>query len=161
MISEIAENEENCPCRSGMQYELCCKPYLENESIPSNPETLMRSRYTAFTKENWDYLKNTWHPETVPESLEGENSTWIGLEILDSQIDEEQNEAEVEFIAKLIYDDKLEILHEISHFDLIDGRWLYHSGEFQNEDQPIKKISKSAPCPCGSQKKYKNCKHSF
>ena len=161
MNNKIDLPKEKCLCRSGNLYEECCKLFIEGGVNAPNPELLMRSRYTAFAKEKWEYLKYTWHPETVPDSLEGESSTWIGLEIIDSDVDEDQCEGEVEFIAKLIYDDKLEILHEVSHFDLINGRWFYHSGEFQNEDQTARKISKSASCPCGSQKKYKNCKHTL
>lgn len=116
----------------------------------------MRSRYTAFTVGDYDYLRKTWHPETCPEDLGAdEPSDWIGLEILHSEVD--GAEGEVEFQARLIFDNKLETLHEVSHFDLIEGTWLYHSGEFQNEGQKPKSIAKGSQCPCGSGQVFGQC----
>jgi SEC-C motif-containing protein len=115
----------------------------------------MRSRYVAFTRGDWEYLKKTWHPETLPEDLgDDEPSQWVGLKVI--QASEDDDEGEVEFEARLIYDDKLEILHEISDFEKINGAWLYHSGEFLNDDKPVK-ISRGQPCPCGSNKTYAQC----
>ena len=71
--------------------------------------------------------------------------------------DDEEVEGEVEFIAKLIFNNKLEVLHEVSQFEKIDGRWLYHSGEFKDVKDNSQKIKGSAPCPCGSGKLFKNC----
>lgn len=115
----------------------------------------MRSRYVAFFNNDLDYLKKTWHPETFPEDLGSEEpSNWVGLDILAAEEDGE--EGEVEFKARLIFQNKLEVLHEISYFDKIDGAWLYHSGDFENDGKP-EKISKSAVCPCGSGKQFGNC----
>lgn len=144
-----------CPCCSQTAYSACCQPFIEGGVLATTPEQLMRSRYVAFTGANWDYLKKTWHPETCPEDLgEEEPSVWVGLKIL--QASEEGDEGEVEFEARLIYDNRLEVLHEISDFDRIDGAWLYHSGEFLNDHKP-EKISRSQPCPCGSGKKFAQC----
>ena len=57
------------------------------------PEILMRSRYTAFTQGNSKFIKGTWHPDTLPEDLaEDEPSNWIGLEIVEWGMDEEEIE---------------------------------------------------------------------
>ena len=145
-----------CPCGSQKHLNLCCGLYIQQGLLAPDPESLMRSRYTAFVLNDLAYLKKTWHPETYPEDLDSsEPSNWVGLEILNALDDED--EGEVEFRASLIYDNQLEVLHEISHFDKIDGHWLYHSGEFQNDGQHLKKITMSAPCPCGSGKLFKHC----
>lgn len=148
-----------CPCCSELTYGECCAPYIKEEKEAPGPEELMRSRYTAFCIGDIDYVKNTWHPETLPDDLDAdEPNDWIGLEIIEVAIDEEEGvEGEVEFIAKLIYDGKLETLHEVSQFEKIDGHWLYHSGEFKNESNHVQKIKGSAPCPCQSGKSFKNC----
>ncbi len=145
-----------CPCGSQVELALCCEPYLKGERLAPDPQTLMRSRYTAFYFNNFEYLKKTWHPETYPEDLgSDEPSNWVGLEIID--FSEEGDEGEVEFKAKLIFNNRLEVLHETSYFDKVDGAWLYHSGDFENDGQSAEKISKSEPCPCGSGKIFKNC----
>jgi len=144
-----------CPCGSQTEFDHCCGLYIVGGTLAPTPETLMRSRYVAFTRNDLDYLKKTWHPETYPEDLGTEEpSNWVGLEIIEAS--EDEDEGEVEFKAKLIYDNRLEVLHEVSYFDKVDGAWLYHSGEFEN-DGKAEKISKSAPCPCGSGKKFGTC----
>ena len=116
----------------------------------------MRSRYSAFCKGEISYLKKTWHPETLPDDLDqDEPGNWIGLEIIESDSDED--EGEVEFKAKLIFSEKIETLHERSLFLKVDGQWLYHSGEFLNEGAVPEKIKRNNPCPCGSGKNFKNC----
>lgn len=146
---------QNCPCGSQKELASCCGRYLNGDLAP-DPESLMRSRYTAFCLGDWTYLKKTWHPETCPDDLgEDEPSHWVKLEILDA--DFEDDEGEVEFKAYLLHGNKLEVLHEVSQFEKVDGAWVYHSGEFQNEGNNVFKIAKSDPCPCGSGKQFKNC----
>lgn len=119
---------------------------------------LMRSRYSAFFLGQIEYLKKTWHPETCPEDLSAEEpSDWFSLEIVSSDESEDGTEASVEFIAKLVYDYHVEIIHEISDFDRLDGKWVYHSGEFVDDTKGPEKLSKKSDCPCGSGKKIKHC----
>lgn len=145
-----------CPCGSKKTYLECCYPFINGSRDAPDPEALMRSRYAAFFFNDIPYLLKTWHPETTPDDLGAEEpNNWIGLEILDVDFDDE--EGEVEFKAKLIYEGKLEILHEKSQFEKIENKWVYHSGEFINDGNHLKKIKKSEPCPCGSGKLFKNC----
>ncbi len=144
-----------CPCGSQLTYNSCCKVYIEDGTLAPDPVTLMRSRYTAFALNKTSYLKKTWHPDTLPDLSEEEPLDWIHLEIIDS--DSTDDEGEVEFIAKFISERGIETVHELSDFVKINGEWLYHSGEFENEDQPPEKISMKAPCPCGSGEKFKHC----
>ena len=41
---------KSCPCGSQKQYEQCCGPFLDGRAIAPTAEALMRSRYTAYTK---------------------------------------------------------------------------------------------------------------
>lgn len=148
---------QKCPCGSEKLFNECCAVY-HNGVVCETPEQVMRSRYVAFMLNQFDYLKKTWHPETLPEDLgDDEPNNWIKLEIIECDVDEEDGEAEVEFKAYLIHDKKLEMLHECSYFEKIDGHWLYHSGEFLSPDSKAKKIKGADPCPCGSGKIFKNC----
>lgn len=151
-------SESLCPCGSLASYPKCCGPFIAGERAAPTPEAMMRSRYTAFCKNDLVYLKKTWSPETYPEDLGSEPPlNWIRLEIIEAW--EEGDEGEVEFKASFIHDHKLEVLHELSFFDKIDGQWLYYSGDFDNggKSEKPKKIAKSDPCPCGSKLTYKQC----
>ncbi len=146
-----------CPCGAALPFSDCCKPYLDGVKEASTPEILMRSRYTAFARGDFAYLKKTWHPDTVPDLGADEPSAWVSLEILETGIDDDGEHGEVEFIAKLIVGDSLEVLHEVSDFEKVGGRWVYHSGEFKNDGAKATKISMKTPCPCGSGEKFKHC----
>ncbi|MEM9510425.1 MAG: YchJ family metal-binding protein, partial [Cyanobacteria bacterium P01_E01_bin.35] len=82
---------ELCPCGSKKQYQYCCCMYLSGKKQPETAAKLMRSRYTAFTQGNIDYLVNTLHPEkrnsddrtTLTRSVK--NTKWLGLTIIDTQ----------------------------------------------------------------------------
>lgn len=125
---------------------------------------LMRSRYTAYTQENRDYLLATWDPETVPVNLtfNGNTVEWTGLEIL-SNSDETQDDtqARVEFQAQFQSGNQTSRMRENSRFKKEDGRWLYIDGEVDrapNKTVATKsKVGRNEPCPCGSGKKYKRC----
>lgn len=131
----------SCPCESGKPYSQCCEPYHLGTPAPT-AEALMRSRYSAYALATQnpilsEYLLQTWHPETRPQSLalDGENaSKWLGLQIRQHQnIDAEH--AVVEFIACYKHagnlGGKAERLHETSRFLRIDNRWYYVDGDYQ------------------------------
>ena len=54
-----------CPCGSGKPLSACCGPYLEGKEDPPTPEALMRSRYTAYTQGNLDYIEKTMKGNTL------------------------------------------------------------------------------------------------
>lgn len=151
-------DQSQCPCGSGQTYAACCGAYIDGEAVPQWPELLMRSRYTAFTQRNKDYLLQTWHESTRPEDLVLEEGvSWFGLEIIDCPRPKVDDcGAWVEFKASFNGHDRLQCLHERSRFLKQDGRWFYVDGEY---DRPGKsaKIGRNDPCPCGSGKKYKRC----
>ncbi|WP_416140975.1 YchJ family protein [Marinimicrobium sp. C6131] len=52
-----------CSCGSQAAYKECCGQYHSGTPAPT-PETLMRSRFSAFVQNKADYLMATWHPST-------------------------------------------------------------------------------------------------
>jgi SEC-C motif-containing protein len=91
----------------------------------------MRSRYTAFVLENETYLLHTWQAAQRPVKLEFEvGAKWLGLDIKDfvpTGLQEGQETAEVEFVARVRIAGKATRLHERSRFVCQDGQWLYVS----------------------------------
>ena len=90
----------------------------------------MRSRYSAYATQNKEYLLATWHPATCPNSLELEDrQRWIGLKVLNMHTKgADSTSGEVEFVARYKIDGRGYRLHETSHFERIEGRWLYVGG---------------------------------
>jgi SEC-C motif-containing protein len=126
---------DSCPCGSGLDYDVCCGRFLAGGVPPANPEQLMRSRYTAYTLGREDYLLNSWHESTRPESL-GLHADlpvkWLGLKIVRTQAGKAgDNAGLVEFVARYKVNGKAERIHEVSRFVKEDCRWYYVSGEFK------------------------------
>ncbi len=122
-----------CPCCSGKNYEVCCKPYHDG-AFPPTALALMRSRYSAYALGKSQYILQTTHPKSV--YFEKDRKKWEQAIIQFSQATEfEKLEIEgsgenwVSFIAYLRQAGKPVLLKEKSHFEKIDGKWLYLSGE--------------------------------
>ncbi|AUX93644.1 YchJ family protein [Mixta gaviniae] len=147
---------ENCPCCSGLQYSLCCGRYLSGESIPSTPEALMRSRYTAYSRQDADYLVATWHTtqrtaalrQALSESFA--HTEWQSLNIVACEAGGNDNEAYVTFFARYRENQRSGAVHERSRFVREDQRWYYIDGT-------APQVGRNDRCPCGSEKKYKKC----
>ena len=119
----------NCPCGSGALYQDCCEPYHLSLSAP-NAEKLMRSRYSAYVLGLEEYLLNTWHPNTRPQTLnlKQDHTQWLGLEVKRFEPNDEQ--AIVEFIARYKINGKAGKMQETSRFKRIATRWFYVDGDF-------------------------------
>ncbi len=149
-----------CPCGSAVTYQTCCGQWIEGQLSPSTPEQLMRSRYTAYTIANIDYIKRTM----CGPAAEGFNEVsaaqwarrvkWVGLNVL-SAPPAQDTDLQVEYIARYIEQDALACIHEISEFHLENGRWFYTNGKVISH--PVQALDRYDPCPCGSGKKYKFC----
>lgn len=155
-----------CPCGSQTNYLSCCGLYINNQEAAKTPEALMRSRYTAYTQANMDYIKKTMLGKPLQEfnELEAEKWSkrvnWIGLQVIKSYMGEaDNNTGYVEFIATYMEQNTVKAIHELSQFQRHDGSWFYTEGQHSATDKLSQKhkISRNAPCPCGSQKKFKNC----
>ena len=126
-----------CPCgrqhqKQALSFEKCCARYLNHyvEHPAPDAESLMRSRYSAYTRNDEAYLRATWDERTCPsERITHDDPTnWLGLEVRKHQQDGDQ--AIVEFVARYKIAGKAHRLHEVSRFVKYDGKWLYVDGSF-------------------------------
>lgn len=149
-------DDKPCPCGSNHPFDSCCGPLLAASHQAATAEALMRSRYTAYGRRDEAYLLRTWHPSTRPATLGlDEDIHWLGLEILRAEAGgPDDREGMVEFVASYRVGDQAGSLQEASRFVREDGRWLYLDGKIQ---AAAEKPGRSAPCPCGSGRKYKRC----
>ena len=90
----------------------------------------MRSRYTAYTVGDFNYLRSTWHPATCPKNIEeGDAPKCLGLRVLACGSGSESDDSgTVEFEARYKVNGKAFRLHEKSEFTRISGRWYYIGG---------------------------------
>jgi SEC-C motif-containing protein len=173
---------EQCACGSGRSYAECCEPFITGASQPATAEQLMRSRYTAYTKCESTYLRETLAPERRHEfdkagvEAWSKQSEWLGLEILKIKGGTETDrKGVVEFNARYATGGKKLEHHEVAEFrrDSEKGRWFFvdgdshvhQEGEGHHHHHGIRetvvrqgpKIGRNDPCTCGSGKKYKKC----
>lgn len=153
----------DCPCGSKRQYTVCCEPYLKNKQQPDTPEGLMRSRYTAYCLADIDYIQKTMQDkalvgfDAVTAKRWAKRVTWIKLAVLDTTL-ESSHKGYVEFIATFVDGHILKSIHEKSEFIEQKGQWYYVDGvQFTSLDETKRLISRNSVCPCGSQRKFKNC----
>lgn len=126
-----------CPCGrldargKPLAFAACCGPWLADVAHTPAPdaESLMRSRYSAFVREDAAYLLATWHPSRRPAELTFEPGTkWLGLEVRSAR-DIDDAHAEVEFVARSRTAGRAHRLHERSRFVREHGRWYYLDGD--------------------------------
>ena len=153
--------ENLCPCGTGKNYDQCCGPFIDGKALPLTAEALMRSRYSAYARQDDDYLLQTWHPDTRPKykPTDDDVTTWTKLEIIRTEAGNEgDTQGVVEFIAHCDIKGTAAQLHETSQFMHDGERWYYVDGKGQEpkrRDNP--KVGRNDPCPCGSGKKFKKC----
>ena len=133
----------------------------------------MRSRYTAFSQSNLDYLSATHHPDhqsaTDPKTLAKSirSTQWLNLIVLSTRKGQRRDKTGiVEFVAAYrnvaILDlspgfsgnrDDIKQMHERSQFVKENGTWLYTTGEMLPYFIP----KRDQRCWCGSPQKFKQC----
>ncbi|MEM8767521.1 MAG: YchJ family metal-binding protein [Pseudomonadota bacterium] len=123
--------DNGCPCGSGKLADDCCLPVIAGTRPAANPEALMRSRYTAYTLAETDYLLASWDTSTRPARLElDEAQRWLGLKILGTEGGgTEDFEGTVEFVARYKLAGRGYRLHEISRFRRTPTGWRYLEGK--------------------------------
>ena len=130
-MSSKKSNTLPCPC-GGPSFQLCCQPYIQANAPAPNAEALMRSRYTAYTLSDENYVLSTWHVSTRPPSLDlyGQDAVkWLGLSIKNHI--QNDKESTVEFIAryKPAGGGPAQRLHEKSRFLFEKNQWFYVDGD--------------------------------
>ncbi|AGH80597.1 SecC motif-containing protein [Psychromonas sp. CNPT3] len=154
------QSPNTCPCRSSQPYQTCCSPLHQNLQQAQTCEQLMRARYSAFILQLGEYLFNTYDAdfrgELTKEQLSEPSLTWVNLEIIATESLKVQGF--VEFKAYYIEADTLTYHHERSNFIKKNDHWFYCDGVFYPANKSIT-IKRNDLCPCGSQIKYKKCKH--
>lgn len=154
-----------CACGSESTFESCCEPLLKGTQKASTAESLMRSRYSAFTVADINYIEKTTDPSKRSTfdkagTLDwAKNSEWLGLEIVSTEeggVDDVKGV--VEFIAKYRYDGVEQSHHEKSDFRKRGDEWYFVDGKLVQEPYRAEdRVGRNDPCPCGSGKKYKKC----
>lgn len=154
-----------CPCGSGRPLAQCCAPLIAGAPA-ATAEALMRSRYTAYVRDELDYIERTHAPEAAgdfnraqAEDMAG-RVRWVGLEVGDTTAGGADDvTGTVEFIARFRKDGVEHVHHERAHFRRDGDRWLYVDGEFNPRVAPrrVEKVGRNQPCPCGSGRKFKQC----
>ena len=139
----------------------------------------MRSRYTAYTRADIDYIADTLAPEQrsafdrAAAKAWATQARWLGLKIHFVEGGRPgDTDGVVAFIATYEQNDKTVEHQEVSQFRRGErGEWLFVSGD--TSDRPIEqgpgisvpqagrrsapKVGRNDPCSCGSGRKYKMC----
>lgn len=175
----------NCYCRSGQTFANCCQPFHQGTRFPETAEQLMRSRFSAYCEgsaASVQYVADSYHPLTQPSNPSHEIAAFakaahfVRLDVIHASVVSElpaellktlfQHDsltslayATVHFKVQFLMNDRLHLLEEISRFIATLGRWTYLDGTLT--EHPQQKLSRNDSCPCGSGKKYKNCRPHF
>lgn len=126
----------------------------------------MRSRYTAYTRNDQAYVSRSWYAATRPEQADETRATagqltWLGLEVRSCHAGGVEDSAgTVEFVAHYRADGVPGAMHEVSRFIKENGIWFYVDGQFVAQPEAAvvpAKTGRNDACFCGSGKKYKKC----
>lgn len=161
-------DETTCPCGSGDPLATCCLPVIKGERSAATAADLMRSRYTAFTIGEVDYIATSHHPETRDSVDRDEvqtwskESEWLGLEIFDTEAGgTDDDDGVVVFTARYRYQGHVHDHVERALFRRDGSEWKFYDAEEPQRQETIRregdKIGRNDPCPCGSGRKYKKC----
>lgn len=156
----------SCPCGSGKELKVCCKPYISGSEKAPTAEALMRARYTAYSQVEVDFILKSHDSKTRDEISRddtkawAEGSEWLGLDVVRIVKGlEDDKEGMVEFKAIYKQNGIKYTHHEEAKFIKKLGSWYFEDCKIINK--PVirdgAKIGRNDPCPCGSGKKYKKC----
>jgi SEC-C motif-containing protein len=121
-----------CPCGRAKPYEKCCGIFITGQAIPTSPVDLMRSRYTAYTQANIDYIMKTMKSPAAdnfdPQAAKAwaQQVEWLKLDVI--RATQDQDKGHVEFMAYFLDNKTKQAIHELSEFHLVDGVWYYVRG---------------------------------
>lgn len=125
-------NAKTCPCGLRASYDECCGRLHRGDAAAATAEELMRSRFSAFAKQDAGYLLRSWHSSTRPAQLTFDDGDpqWVRLEIVGStEGGPFHSTGTVEFRAHFRAGGRPGAMHENSRFVREDGAWVYLDGE--------------------------------
>ena len=147
----------NCYCCSKRPFSECCEPFISGSALPDTAEKLMRSRFSAYSTGHYRYIFDTYAQtyqqqltvEDIAQSAAG--TRWFALNVIPNK-----DPRKVEFKAWYFDNKKIGLMHETSNFVVEADKWKYTDGVI-HDDTGYQKIGRNEPCPCGSEKKFKQC----
>jgi SEC-C motif-containing protein len=151
---------KKCFCGNTLAFEQCCKPIIDGQLNAKDAEALMRSRFSAYFINNYQYILKTYTPAnrlklTINElATSAQDTQWLSLQVLAHQTQE--NTATVEFKAFYKVGASYFVMHELSSFVFEAGSWLYADGVTQKGSGEYTP-ERNSQCLCGSTKKFKKC----
>ena len=104
--------------------------YLSGKQKPATPEQLMRSRYTAYSQANIDYIQKTMcqkaaeNYDPIDAKLWASSVEWLGLCVIDSP-PAQNNTGTVSFVARFLQNGRVKEITEKSLFEKINNEWFY------------------------------------
>lgn len=130
---------EPCPCGSGAVYRECCQRYhLGGE--PTDPERLVRSRFSAYALGEGAYLARTLHPDHAARA-HGEAELARELSrakravryraLVIHEVTIEGERARVLFTARVFEKGRDRSFVELSRFERTGEGWRYLDGELR------------------------------
>jgi len=138
---------KKCPCHSDRRYADCCGPFHNQQCEAPNPETLMRSRYSAFALGLGEYLFDTLaatHPEkhkprsqqVAAFSQRHETQKFAGLRIIYAEA------TEVLFLARIYVQGADHSFAELSEFVREGEAWKYSAGKLLDKERLPKPLTR-------------------
>ena len=149
-----------CFCGSALVFKECCQPIINGNVDAKNAEALMRSRFSAYSINNYQYILETYSPAkrtklTINElATSAQDTKWLSLQVLTHHCD--TTTANVEFKAFYQLDNAYHVMHEVSDFIFEAGKWWYADGVIQKGSGEYTP-QRNSQCLCGSTKKFKKC----
>lgn len=126
-----------CPCGLLKPYEQCCGQYIDSHIAAPTPESLMRSRYTAYSLGNINYIAKTMKGIAAngfdleeTERWAG-NIQWLSLEVTSHKI-KTPTIGFVIFEARYLENGQIKTMREKSEFHRINEQWYYVAGKMLN-----------------------------
>lgn len=137
----LKTTQDKCTCGSKKNAAECCSLIIQGKKTAETPEQLMRSRYTAYTQANIDYIQKTMvgtaakNFDAITAKAWANSVIWLGLLVKRAYVDPaNSNKGFVEFEATFKDNSgKTQKLCELSEFEKIGYQWFYTNGQHINQ----------------------------
>lgn len=121
---------KRCPCGTGLSYGECCHRFHSGELVAPTAEALMRSRFTAFSVGDSQYLLDTWDPETRPSEL----GLDVGIDFYRLDVLETTGGGPFDSTGTVKFQAFYKglasgVQEEDSTFRKVNGAWVYSTGD--------------------------------